>query len=323
MRMARIVALSLTLPIAPTNPAIAADAIRFPVIFDGPSRLLELGIDNPKVDPNGDTRRFSHRCYYTGPDGYTLTVSNAFLGRYKQRGFTLNSLCLGLTSEIRFDPETGKSLATYVVVDRQRLDRALAGRAPKDLRGGEFNLCCNKPGMATLQLPMALPDCFKGGRPYSDCIFRFDTMTGEKLTPSETKDIRVFGETLDAAMAIAITKKVACGGGITVVGSKCRDPVETDDRGFLQPEIDNLVLMLDKNVPSQPVKKRRTNLVNPTFADVTTTLPRGYGYALGRVSRFAPNFTISISTTDLQAALGSGDADSQVDQAQLQQALNP
>ena len=40
-----------------------------------------------------------------------------FLRRHETRGFTLQSLCLALPSAIRFDPETGRRLPTYITGD--------------------------------------------------------------------------------------------------------------------------------------------------------------------------------------------------------------
>jgi hypothetical protein len=66
------------------------------------------------------------------------------LSFYKSQGFSRRSACLALISGIRFNPEDGKHLATYILVDRKLLK-------PKD----------NEPSALSAELPMSLPSCFK------------------------------------------------------------------------------------------------------------------------------------------------------------------
>jgi hypothetical protein len=53
-------------------------------------------------------RPFPNSCQSSG--NAKLSVSNQLLEHFKTRGFTLESLCLGLSSNVRFDPETGRQL---------------------------------------------------------------------------------------------------------------------------------------------------------------------------------------------------------------------
>jgi hypothetical protein len=86
------------------------------------------------------------------------------LSFYKSQGFSRRSACLALISGIRFNPEDGKHLATYILVDRKLLK-------PKD----------NEPSALSAELPMSLPSCFKNGTPYADCAWNYDPLTGKKL----------------------------------------------------------------------------------------------------------------------------------------------
>src|SRR5262245_38409692 len=56
----------------------------------------------------GASSRYPNSCSHTGrPE---MTLSNEIVAHFKARGFTLTSLCLGLGSNVRFDPSTGRQL---------------------------------------------------------------------------------------------------------------------------------------------------------------------------------------------------------------------
>ena len=89
------------------------------------------------LDPAGDGG-FANKCHYN------LTVSDKVLASFKARGFSLTTLCLGLISDHwQYHPETGKPLTV----------------AMADTIG---------------PLLLDIPNCFKNGTPYLDCIFNVD-----------------------------------------------------------------------------------------------------------------------------------------------------
>src|SRR5260370_24276062 len=53
-------------------------------------------------------RPFPNSCQSSG--NAKLSVSDRLLEYFRARGFTLESLCLGLSSKVRFDPESGMQL---------------------------------------------------------------------------------------------------------------------------------------------------------------------------------------------------------------------
>src|SRR5215831_19022207 len=63
-------------------------------------------------------RPFPNSCQSSG--NAKLSVSNRLLEHFKSRGFTLESLCLGLSSNVRFDPETGRQLPLAFVPEIRR-----------------------------------------------------------------------------------------------------------------------------------------------------------------------------------------------------------
>ena len=111
-----LAAFSTMLPVA----ARAEQEDPFPIIFTDPASLAEIGIELKQPafeDPDGGQGRFRNLCYDTGSaifSGTPRAVSDAMLARYKAKGFTLETLCIGLKSQAKFNPETGARLATYV-----------------------------------------------------------------------------------------------------------------------------------------------------------------------------------------------------------------
>src|SRR5262249_50017949 len=151
----------------------------YPVIFKSHDEVRRLGIGWLEF-PNKCFARINH----------TMSISNEFFARYKSRGFSLESLCLGLLGETRYDPETGRRLPTYIYVDMQNLASELReDPARKDPAFGAAS--------TSNEMPLDLPDCFKNGTPYKDCVFRFGRKTGKALTAAETATYAELGAALD------------------------------------------------------------------------------------------------------------------------------
>ena len=91
---------------ATVGPALAQAPPTKPTVFKTYEELLPLGIAFDERVKQG----YPHKCYSYGDGSTPISISDALLARYKARGFTLESLCLGLISEARFDPESGKAL---------------------------------------------------------------------------------------------------------------------------------------------------------------------------------------------------------------------
>jgi len=144
----------------------AAAQSPYPIVFDSMQQLKRYGIALTGIGT--EESHFRTRCYY-GDGGWDLSISDELLGFYKSQGFSRRSACLALVSGIRFNPETGQRLATYILVDRKLLKRTN-----------------NEPSAASGELPLSLPKCFAGGTPYSDCAWNYDLLTGKKLASNAT-----------------------------------------------------------------------------------------------------------------------------------------
>jgi hypothetical protein len=114
----------------------------------------------------GRMQAFSNKCYGD------VSISNEFLERFKSNGFSLEALCLAITSPwVQFNPETGKPLTV------------------------------------TREFLIEVPECFKNGMPFLDCSFNFDHSSGLKLTGEEQQNIRARATAVDAAV-----RRVVAGG---------------------------------------------------------------------------------------------------------------
>jgi hypothetical protein len=115
--------------------------------------LLNIGI------AFGAMPDFPNKCYGN------VSISNKFLDRFKARGFSLETLCLAITSPwVQYHPETGKPLPV----------------------SEDFLL--------------VVPDCFKNGAPFLDCKFNYDHSSGLRLTNAGREEVYSRAVKVDAAV---------------------------------------------------------------------------------------------------------------------------
>jgi len=255
----------------------------YPAIFTSAAKLRETGLSNPFGDENNTSLK--NKCYYYGDGGYTLSLSDEFLARFLRQGFTLQSACLGLISTTHFDPETGRRLATYMVIDK----KSVAQRS--------FDA-----GAATEELPFELPPCFKNANPYSDCTFRYGRITGKQLTDAQTNAYKQLGAAIDAVMAKAIQgipdKEELLGSG----------DGEELLKGFRGKNGDSLPADID-----EPLRQYSSFSIWVR----SSKFPRGYGYALDADGTSGP----SLSAQAMNAAI-NGLSKSQISTDAIKRALD-
>jgi hypothetical protein len=257
-------------------------SIPFPIVFTSHDDLAKFGIsivEHPST---------LHQCYYYGDGGQLIRVSHERLVRYHTKGFTLNSLCLGLMSETLFDPETGKRLPTFIFASAESL---AAGKADSV--------------DATYEHPMELPNCFRRALAYSDCVFNFDRLTGERLPQSKTQAFRELGLAVNKALERAIEQRLVCNWpfcterrndnlapGSLAAGAYgatgCWNEV------YLKYFIETTLATHGIDVPKTVLEDAAL-----TCFDVSINLPAGYGYTMDADGTAGP----SLSTAVLQAAI--------------------
>jgi hypothetical protein len=258
---------------------VQVQAADYPVVFTSPLPLRKLGI---AIAFGQAAKPFSNKCYAYGEAGWQISISDEFLARFLAKGFTVESTCLGLIGETHYDPETGRRLATYMIVDRKKVEQR-----SEDV------------GIATEELPLELPSCFRNANPYTDCVFRYGRKTGKKLTSEETETYRKLGAAIDA---------------ILVNSKSSRSPEESTEfggAGYRQ--------FTGQGIPydGPQLDERLERYSSLSIWIRSSRLPRGFGYALDADGGAGP----SLSAPAMDAAI-SGLAKSQISIDDLKRALD-
>jgi hypothetical protein len=264
-------------------------AQEFPVIIDSPSELRQIGI---AVSFGTEVPPLRNKCYYYGDGGYLISTSDEFYGRFKQRGFSLEALCLGLISETHYDPESGHRLPTYILVDRALIKENMR----------QFGKVV-EPGTVSDELPLDLPDCFKNANPYTDCRFQFGRVTGKALTAAQTDAYKRLGAAIDKVM-----------------GDKIRS-IKGTEEFFGQGEDEEYIKGFRRTVlVSETDGAIPEDLQQYSSASIwvrSTRLLRGYGYGLDADGAAGPD----VNPAALKAAT-EGLSKSQIDVPHLREILN-
>ncbi len=255
-------------------PSERAPTLEFPAVFYDKALLRRTGILVTEIgNPDQQVSALPNRCYKKpetetrpAPDGlYNITLSDEFLKRFVNRGFTLHSLCLALASAIRFNPETGERLPTFILANKSAIGDETDQRA------------------LTNEIPFDVPDCFRFGRPYSDCAMRHDPMTGAGLTRSQTERFSALGAAIDGFVAKARSsghwarpcKDSSESDDVTFEDQLAKCFYDKDDAGWLQHDgilASNLMGSGDSNVKDSWQKQR--------MIDVSQVFHEGYGYSI-------------------------------------------
>jgi hypothetical protein len=128
--------------------------------------------------PGTRARPFPNSCQSSG--NARLSVSDNLLAHFKARGFTLESLCLGLSSNIRFDPETGRQLPLAFV---------------PEIRGDQKN-----------EFPLNLSSCFRNAVSYLECDNKFHSYWGNRWDQRERTENSKYWQQFDTTVRQEIQK---------------------------------------------------------------------------------------------------------------------
>ena len=138
---------------ATSSHEVAAQEPKLALIRMAPAELAAHGLAVRELR----MRPFPNSCQVAGNP--RLSVSSEFLAHFQARGFSLESLCLGISSHIHFDPETGRQLPLVHLPEL----------------GDSRNA----------NIPLNLPDCFRNGVPFLECNVKYDTWEFYRLKPDE------------------------------------------------------------------------------------------------------------------------------------------
>ena len=309
------------------------ESLQFPLVIKKDELASRLGISlDPDVVLIGSGIENYARCYFYGEDGIKLSFSEPYLLRHRRRGFTLQSLCMAMVSGVKFDPDTGERLPTFVAGDYADIRRR------RDAGETDFR------DLMSVEMPIDPPVCFASGVPLSGCKMYYDPWSGARLSDEETERHIQVGLLLDKLMRERIDRGDFCQLGMQDL-TTCNQveywggspdlphPVLNPDqlekaRGYLAPEgfeilnLPVLEILGDKDPPDPAIRRIKNSRV--TFYDVSPALPNGFGYALGvrgtsRKLVKRPDGSIVFyveaplefaSTEEADAALGGEDASS-------------
>lgn len=153
-----------------TPPSLAQDEPKVPLISMTGQQLRSVGI----ALRSAGVQPLPNSCAPAGSTG--LSVSNEMLAAFRARGFTLESLCLGLASSFRFDPDSGKPMPFASLPDKSLV-------------------------------PLNLPNCFRRAVPFLDCNWSREHFWGVKRDERERAELRSVGQTIDATARDHINSK--------------------------------------------------------------------------------------------------------------------
>ncbi|MCC7252845.1 hypothetical protein [Hyphomicrobium sp.] len=303
---------------APVSSALA-DPPEFPVVFTSPSELVPFGI---LIRPVGDTTPvppdFNTKCYEGTdllPGEPELFVSDKLMANHRAKGFTPETLCMGLASGTKFDPETGQRLPTYILRDQQTIVRGLEEQLAEARGGGsipvfdtveefaaavdaikqeeftrvdqeKLELLLDPDRGLTLERPFVVPPCYKNATPYLDCNWKFGAIKGAPYPNSLKQWASTFSKALDKQMKDAI----ASGKPLAFTDSTSEIAVAKQDllNGLYDGQPDAV------KVPANILEK--DNSID--WIIISKALPRGYGYAF-YAQRF-PDGVFSVNSIDPQ-----------------------
>jgi hypothetical protein len=99
-----------------------------------------------------------------------LSISEDRLAKLEEAGFTLASACLAFSSDIRFNPATGRQLPLAVLPE---------GTVAELVYGDTSD-----------QVPLEVPICFRNGVPDLECDMKYDVFTGTRnhLDPDDAAE---------------------------------------------------------------------------------------------------------------------------------------
>jgi hypothetical protein len=169
MKSLSVIALALLVSIAASySSATAQEEPKVPLLSMTAEQLKQSGIALGSLGVSA----LPNSCASIG--SADISLSNELVAAFEGRGFTLESICLGLVGTFAFDPESGKPLPFAVLPDDGRIK-------------------------------LNLPNCFRRAVPLLDCAYRYEHNWGVKQNAEEQGLDRQVGEEINKIALANIT----------------------------------------------------------------------------------------------------------------------
>ena len=282
------------------NAASVTTAPKFPLIFYPSGTEAKAGLLL-----GGGKKGFETGCYHFGEGGaVNISISADLLAYYMQQGFSRRSLCMALISAIRFDPELGRRLATYVVIN----DLKELRRHPDDM------------GVTSPELPLTIPSCFARALPYSDCTWNFDAFTGKKLSAPLTQSFKALGRIVEDTIRAFKNGPHEAAGDNCEEGSADWRPTTSEKAQKLcsyypWEAVDQYPWVTDRAHLGEEYTHYKYN-IPPYYFDLSAEFPEGFGYGL---IYYDTGLGSSVPDDVIKAALEGAKRPAQIDPAKLKE----
>jgi len=229
-------------------------------------------------------RSYPNKCYFE--PNYELSLSNKKLAYFQARGFSLEALCLAITSPVHYDPETGKPLPVAI---------------PAAVEDGNRTRKAIYPDAKLFMFVLSPPDCFKNGTPLLDCRVAYDPIEGVKFTTAEQQEEHLRRVKADQWIRKVISgpgydKECTCNQieisnaqvdqGSLRIRERCRvDAFPACARAWVagQDPVGSLVIDVENGYTLEKRFKPAEPLLGTAYGgiEISPKVPHGYAYRIG------------------------------------------
>jgi hypothetical protein len=283
----------IALGVLSSNTAHTQERSKVNAILLTVDELRSSGIAWRLIDPKGKrsdgyyarSTGFPNKCYYHPK--HELSVSDEMVAHFKERGFTLVTLCLAIEGYSRYDVETGNPLPLAV---------------PAQVRNGKNERLDDFDEDEGILLNV--PDCYKNGTPLIDCKLAYDFVFGnreEKINqakPYNQSDHKKMSKVAkENFKAVCVCSKIKFDEYGELENTNCRLDTFPACASKLAPNQDAVGSLVTENYSAFRDAASVSSSQHRAY-DISPSLPSGYGYKIAGPEGDDPD----VETVDLRTS---------------------